>query len=348
MATLLDSTDLTARLTAAPRPWRRVDIHDVVDSTNTVAAAHAAQDGQPWTLVAADHQSGGRGRQGREWVSPPGTSISLSMVVPLGRPRAGGRVAAGPAGRVGWLPLITGLAVARTLGRFSRRRDAFALKWPNDVLGRPVSIDAAGAPGAAGEPGAARLPEHKVCGILCQSLWSTGEPLAVVGIGINVTVPADQLPVPNATSLADCCAGPVPTREHVIVALADEFVRWHERFTAGGVAMEEIRSAYDVACATLGAHVQVHLPGGRVMAGRAERVDAQGRLIVREGLDVAAEPRASDGPSALRTVGSGGSADEGGEDFSGWESDAQAGQVRGAGRLHALAAGDVIHIRREV
>ena len=238
MATLLDSSDLTSRLTAAPRPWWRVEIADVVDSTNTVAAQLATADGAPWTLVAADQQSGGRGRQGRAWASPSGTSISMSMVVPLGVPRSSAAAGhdGGVAQRVGWLPLLTGLAVSRALGRLSGRPDSFAVKWPNDVLARPLaeSVDAPG-----GEATAA--PERKVCGILCQSLWGAGEPLAVVGIGVNVCVPGAELPVEHATSLADCCAGPTPAREDVIVAIADEFTYWHTKFADGGAALAQVR-----------------------------------------------------------------------------------------------------------
>lgn len=317
MATLLDSSDLTSRLTAAPRPWRRVEIRDVVDSTNTVAAQLATQDGATWTLVAADQQSGGRGRQGRAWASPSGTSISMSMVVPLGVPRSSAAAGhdGGVAQRVGWLPLLTGLAVSRALGRLSGRPDSFAVKWPNDVLARPLaeSVDAPG-----GEATAA--PEHKVCGILCQSLWGAGEPLAVVGIGVNVCVPGAELPVEHATSLADCCAGPTPAREDVIVAIADEFTYWHTKFADGGAALAQVRDAYGVACATLGAQVRVHLPGDRSMVGHAGRVDAQGRLVVRE------------------VEGSAPGADRGGDGLGGMS-------AGGGGAVHALAAGDVVHIR---
>ncbi|MDO5711397.1 MAG: biotin--[acetyl-CoA-carboxylase] ligase, partial [Micrococcales bacterium] len=270
---LLDSIDLTSRLCASSRPWRHVDIRDVVDSTNTVALELSTADGQPWRLVAADHQSGGRGRQGRVWSSPPGTSISLSMVVPL---EGLDPLAPGPPGsraqRIGWLPLLAGLAVSHALGRLSGRPAAFAVKWPNDVLARPTR--------SVGPPDAP--PTLKVCGILCQAILGApnGSPsaLAVVGIGVNVCVDASELPVPDATSLADCCARRVPTREEVIVAIADEFVWWYSQFADNAGGMARVQSAYDVACATLGEQVRVHLPGERTLLGRAERVDSQGRL----------------------------------------------------------------------
>lgn len=295
--TPLDTAELTSRLTCAPRPWRQVDVHESVDSTNDRAALLAGSDGRPWRLVAADRQTGGHGRLGRSWLSPSGTSISMSMVVPAGPSPAA----------LGWLPLLTGLAVSRALGRLTGRPEAFALKWPNDVLALPLRAGDE-QPGPVGEafaqdaewPMAEGRPSHKVCGILCQSLAGAGAGLAVVGIGVNVSVPPAELPVPHATSIAECCPGTTPAREDLIVGIADEFAWWHGKFEAGADGLGEVRSAYSVACATIGCDVRVHLPGRRALRGRAQRVDSDGRLVVLE---------------------------------------------QQAGGLHTLAAGDVVHIR---
>ena len=72
----------------------------------------------------------------------------------------------------GWLPLLAGLALRRTVGAGAR------LKWPNDLLLGP--------------------DDGKVAGILVQA----AEGAVVVGIGLNVTLTAAELPVPTATSLA--------------------------------------------------------------------------------------------------------------------------------------------------
>ncbi len=298
VTTPLDTAVLTSRLTAAPRPWRQVDVHESVDSTNDRAALLAGADGRPWRLVTADRQTGGHGRLGRSWLSPSGTSISMSMVVPTGPSPAA----------LGWLPLLTGLAVSRALGRLTGRPEAFAVKWPNDVLALPLH---AGAEQVAGRDGGGRMldaewptaegrPSHKVCGILCQSLAGAADGLAVVGVGVNVSVPPAGLPVPHATAIAECCPGSPPAREDLVVGIADEFAWWHEKFVSGSNGLGEVRSAYSVACATIGCDVRVHLPGRRALRGRAQRVDSDGRLVVIE---------------------------------------------QQAGGLHTLAAGDVVHIR---
>lgn len=112
-------------------PWRGVDVHPELGSTN----AEAARLTEPWRVVATDHQVAGRGRLGRTWETPACTSVTLSALVPA------------PATGAGWMPLVTGLAVRRAIGDVTGL-DA-DLKWPNDVL-LPADGD------------------RKVCGILCE------------------------------------------------------------------------------------------------------------------------------------------------------------------------------------
>jgi BirA family transcriptional regulator, biotin operon repressor / biotin---[acetyl-CoA-carboxylase] ligase len=137
--------------------WQ-VRLHPAAESTNALAAA----DPEDWLLVVADHQTAGRGRLGRAWVTPPGAALTFSAVVD---PKVDDE----------WwplVPLVAGYAVARAVdGR---------LKWPNDVL----------------------LGGRKVCGILVERVHTPTGPLAVVGIGINVDQTRDELPVDTATSLA--------------------------------------------------------------------------------------------------------------------------------------------------
>jgi BirA family transcriptional regulator, biotin operon repressor / biotin---[acetyl-CoA-carboxylase] ligase len=102
-------------------PWgAAIHEYEEVDSTNRVARELAEQGASHGTVVAAQLQTAGRGRQGRAWLTPPG-ALALSVVV---------RPAADPL-----LPLRAGLAVARVAGSAAR------VKWPNDVLidGRKVA-----------------------------------------------------------------------------------------------------------------------------------------------------------------------------------------------------------------
>lgn len=232
--------DETALAEAAGPRWT-VRLLAQADSTNAVAAADPA----PRAIVVADHQTAGRGRLDRTWETPPGTALTFSAVVD---PRLPDRQ---------WplLPLATALAVADAVRRASGL--APAVKWPNDLL---LEVD--------GE-------ERKVAGILLERVGAQRGPLAVIGIGINVGMRADQLPVPTATSLA--VAGARVDRTallgHVAHALAD---------VLGELASDPqgVLARYRDACSTLGREVAVHLPDGTVLAGVAGTVDDEGRLVV--------------------------------------------------------------------
>ncbi|MBB5124322.1 BirA family biotin operon repressor/biotin-[acetyl-CoA-carboxylase] ligase [Streptomyces albaduncus] len=166
--------------------------------------------------------------------------------------------------RWGWLPLLTGVAVATGLSRAAGVDTA--LKWPNDVL---VTV--------GGE-------ERKAGGILAEG---AGEGGVVVGVGINVSLRADELPVPTAGSLA--LAGAVSTDRDPLLrgmlrALEEWYGRWRE---AGGDAGAcGLQETYAAGCATLGRMVRAELPGDRALVGEAVAVDGDGRLVLatREGV----------------------------------------------------------------
>lgn len=226
--------------------WAAPERHESIGSTNTEALA----DPRPGRVVVADHQSAGLGRRGRSWTSPPGTGMAISAVLPP--------VAAGVAG---WVPLAAGLAMRSALAASRWPVDA-VLKWPNDVL-----LDAGPAPG-------------KLCGILVQ-VAPSGE--LVVGAGLNVDHERDQLPVSTATSWRLARGGaPLPdgARDDLLEDYLRELAGWHTRLT--GADLPRVREAYRLACHTLGRDVVVHLPDGRRVRGRAESVDDQGALVLRE------------------------------------------------------------------
>jgi BirA family biotin operon repressor/biotin-[acetyl-CoA-carboxylase] ligase len=269
----LDEQGLRAALTDAGVPvWRAVEVVPRTGSTNADVAARARAGERPGLVLATDDQVAGRGRLAREWVVPPRSAITVSVLL---APRA-------PVDRWGWLPLLTGLAVVRTLVDVAGV--PAVLKWPNDVL-VPV-------PGEA-EP-------FKVCGVLAETVPTPAGPAVVVGAGLNVTQTAEELPVPTATSLH--LAGATTTDRQELLAgylrrLAADVHDWDA--ADGDPERSGIGPAYREACTTIGRRVAVHLPGGSPLEGRCEGVDDGGRLLVR-----AAE-----------------------------------------GRLQALAAGDVVHVR---
>ena len=155
----------------------------------------------------------------------------------------------------GWLPLLTGLAVLDGV-RTASGLEA-TLKWPNDVL----------APDG-----------RKLAGVLAERVDVGRTPMAVVGVGLNVTSRADELPVPTATSLA--LAGAERTDRQTLLtsvlrALDVRLCAWED----GTVPAADYRTA----SSTLGREVRVELPARPTLVGRAVDVDDDGRLVVVDG-----------------------------------------------------------------
>ena len=163
-----------------------------------------------------------------------------------------------------WLPLLAGVAVREAVARTAGLE--VALKWPNDVVV---------AKGDEGEEGA----DRKLGGILCETV--PGENAIVVGIGLNVTLRENELPVPQASSLA--LAGAETTdRDPLLRALLRSFGTWYGRWSeAGGDAQAAgLAEAYREACATLGRRVRAELPGHQDVIGVASGLDPAGALLV--------------------------------------------------------------------
>ncbi len=210
-------------------------------STNADVGARFRSGEVEGLVLVADQQTRGRGRLDREWVTSPGSSLLVSfLLVPEGV----------PAERWPWLPLLTGVATADAVRRVTGVE--VDLKWPNDVL-------------AGGQ---------KVAGILVERVESGERAAAVVGIGINVSQTVEELPVPEATSLALVADEPVDRRE-LLRALGEELGRRYDDLVAG----KDLRPHYRARCGTVGQQVRVAVPG-REVSGEATDVDEGGRLVV--------------------------------------------------------------------
>lgn len=240
----LDRPPLSAarlqRALVEPGGWRRVDVVSATESTNADVVA-AARAGEPAGLVVvAEEQRAGRGRLDRRWEAPPRAAVLLSVLLrPTPPPSA-------------WLllPLVAGLAVVEATRAVAHV--PATLKWPNDVM--------AGA--------------DKLGGILVQSVDSA----VVVGIGLNVSLRADELPVPTATSLA--LVGGVIDREALTKEVLRALRRRYDDWTTARGAAESVLPAYREVCDTIGRDVRVELPMGDNVNGRARSVDDIGRLVV--------------------------------------------------------------------
>ncbi len=225
--------------------WTSVEVAARTGSTNADLLARGGPEGQ---VLVAEEQTAGRGRMGRSWVSQPGAALTFSVLL---------RPSAIPPGRRGWLPLLTGVAVATAVRETSGV--AATLKWPNDVL----------------------IGDGKLAGILAEQSGDT----VVVGIGLNVATPRDALAQApgglRATSLL--VEGADVAREALLIGVLRQLERWYLEFRAdpqhaGGA----LPASYRALSATLGRAVRVELPGDRFVAGVATGIDVDGRLLIAE------------------------------------------------------------------
>lgn len=236
-------------MTSTPPPTIAPGWHlsRVAETDSTQADLVIAAPGAPdRTVLVADLQHRGRGRLDRRWDAPAGTSLMFSVLL---RPRSV------PTGQQGWIGALLGLAAVRGIQRITGLKAA--LKWPNDVL----------------------IGGRKVAGILAEL---TGDGV-VVGIGVNVTMSAEDLPRPDATSLLLAGADAARLDRDVLLAsFLAEFDgllrRWED--AAGDMVAAGLRADYLAASATIGLSVRVELPHHDVVHGVAVDVTATGMLVV--------------------------------------------------------------------
>jgi len=224
-----------------------------VSSTNAVALAWAREGAPHGAVVTADAQSGGRGRRGRSWTSPPGKGLYLSLVLrPLIEPA-----------QVPQLTILAALAAVLTVE--AQTGLATQTKWPNDVL----------------------LHERKIGGILSEAEFKEGRlDFVIVGIGLNVNFEAHDLPprpqFPASSLLIEtgieCPVGAVRD------ALLGQLDNLYSIYQGGGWA--HLRADFTARCCGLGREVRV-VTETESYAGVATDIDEDGILIV----DTATGPR---------------------------------------------------------
>jgi BirA family biotin operon repressor/biotin-[acetyl-CoA-carboxylase] ligase len=235
------------RAVLGQRPFR---FFEQVGSTQDIAREWAAADPDlpGGAVVIAEQQTAGRGRQGRQWLSPPDSSIMCSIIF---RPPAALRAENLPR-----LTMVGGLAVADTLSPLLKH--GFALKWPNDAL----------------------IHDKKVCGILSEATW-IGDRLSavVVGVGINIrTVFTGTDLEASATSL-EAEIGRTVDRRDLLAALLSHADAWAARVNDPALV-----EAWRGWLGTLGKRVRVYdsvsAQPDSIFSGIAQAVDDDGALLV--------------------------------------------------------------------
>ena len=228
-----------------------LDVLERIDSTNSEllrrqTSAHGID------VLFAEQQTGGRGRHGRVWASPPGSNLYLSLA----------RRFDGGLARLGGLSLVVGIAAAdalHALGAHSMR-----VKWPNDLV-----VDEGG-------------PLRKIGGVLIEGGTQDGQPRAVIGLGLNVRMPEDAADAIDQpwTDLRALLGDALPSRTTVAAAVLAALVDAIDRFDAEGLA--PFLSRFDALDALRDADVTATI-GSVAHAGVAAGLADDGALRLRIG-----------------------------------------------------------------
>jgi len=227
------------------RLGRTLLVRAATGSTNDDAWDAALAGAPDGTVVVADDQTRGRGRDRRVWHQAPGRGLALSVLLHAGCDHAGLSTA----------PLVAGLALVRALDGCGI---ATELKWPNDVLARG----------------------RKLAGILCESRRdANGEDIVVMGVGVNVSQSRDEFPDAlrdAATSIA--LEGGSATREAVAADFLGALERlWDEHQEGDATAALD---AWRARARFWGERLTVRTPAGDV-SGIAHALAPDGGLILR-------------------------------------------------------------------
>lgn len=255
-AELEDDVDLLSlqgvrdALSAQIATWLKdLDVRAHIGSTNTTLLERASRERIDGCVLTAEVQTGGRGRRGRQWLSPFGRNLAVSLGFAIGRPLA----------EIGALSLVVGVALRRAL--VEAGLSGVELKWPNDVL----------------------LDGRKLAGILIELVRATAPVEVVVGIGVNVgcagTVGSriDQ-PIADVAEQLDR-----PSRTELLAAIVNQVVAACRDFDRRGFS--GFRAEWEAAHRHRGKPVVVTLPvagsvAGQTVPGTALGIAADGSLRV--------------------------------------------------------------------
>ena len=217
-----------------------------INSTNDLIKKYLMNDVHEGLVVVAESQTGGRGRMGRVWHSPPETGIYLSALL---KPNL-------EPGHLSFITLLAGISAALTINEFSNQHTD--LKWPNDIL----------------------INEKKVCGLLCEMVKKQGEPSCVIiGIGINVNQTLEQFPddLKNiATSIRMINGLPID-RLAVIQSFLTNLDHEYQTYLAEGE--RSVIRKWSLNTQLFGKKVSIR-HGPNVTTGLAMRLDELGRLVL--------------------------------------------------------------------
>jgi BirA family transcriptional regulator, biotin operon repressor / biotin---[acetyl-CoA-carboxylase] ligase len=240
---LLRRDELLERLSRLP--WRfHLELLEACESTNSRLLSRTLEGAPTASVVACESQTAGRGRRGNEWLAPIGGSLAFSL---LWRFQQGAAALSG-------LSLAVAVGAARALEALGVA--GVAVKWPNDLL----------------------LNGRKLGGILIEmSAGVSGPSAAVIGVGLNVKLPASFMQrLPAATDLRDY---PPISRTVLLAALLQGIASVLQVFSDAGFVV--FRDEWQARHAWQGCRVALHLSDTRVAEGEALGVADDGALLLR-------------------------------------------------------------------
>lgn len=224
---------------------QEIAYYSILDSTNNRAKRLAEEGAAHGTLVIADEQTGGRGRRGRSWKTPPRSAIAMTLII---RPKL-------PTEKASMITLLMGMAVA------SACRELLGLpagiKWPNDVV----------------------IGGRKICGILTEmSAEMDGIHYLVIGTGINVNM--DEFPeeIRDVATSLSIQAGHTVNRAEVICLCMKYFEQYYEIFMETE-DLSGLRDTYHEILVNLNKEVRVLEPGNEY-CGISRGINEKGELLV--------------------------------------------------------------------
>ena len=229
-----------SQIAATLSHYWRVSVVDLTTSTQEdLAEKINSGDAHSGDVIVANFQSAGRGLLDRTFSAPASTALLFSLYLTPQKSRT----------EWGFLPLLAGISIAETLNKVNA---GISIKWPNDLL----------------------INEKKVGGII-STVHGEG---VIIGIGINVSMSAQELPLESATSLG--LAGVSNLDRNLLLSmilnsLESDFSHWD--------LGESFLDRYLDLSATILSNVRIELPGGREILATAISIDEQGRLNLDDG-----------------------------------------------------------------
>jgi BirA family transcriptional regulator, biotin operon repressor / biotin---[acetyl-CoA-carboxylase] ligase len=216
------------------------------DSTNTQALNWISENAEEYSLVIAESQTAGRGRNGRSWVTTPGSSLAVSLIL---------HPTTKEINKLGLFSLLGGFSVCKVL------EDSFNIgvqvKWPNDVL----------------------IKGKKTAGILSESTWQ-GESLQgiVLGIGINLLTPS--VPPSEGLLFPATCIQTHTKKEidpiTILSKLLDKIIKLRSSILTATFIQE-----YEKKLAFMGELITLDVGEGKLIKGRLKGIDEYGKICIQ-------------------------------------------------------------------